>query len=89
MTTQRGIYPAALADDLKAEAGQKWRPSNGTEGEIFAWVWCDKCEKDKDDACKIRTAVAAFVVEHEKYPSEWQYGKNGQPICTAFVEDKP
>jgi hypothetical protein len=31
----QAIYPAALTDMTKARAGEKYRPSNGTEANTF------------------------------------------------------
>jgi len=27
-----------------------------------------------------------YDTKDEEYPEEWQYGTDGQPICTAFRE---
>lgn len=93
-----GIFPPAMAEMTKARAGQKYRPSNGTEGGIFITSWCCKCQRDKamregkdtdecDDSelCYIIDKTFAYDVEDHEYPVEWQYDKDGQPICTAFV----
>lgn len=79
-----GLYMPGLAEKLKHRAGFKWRPSNGTEGEIFRESWCEKCKKDANEDCPILAATLAFSVEDEKYPMEWQYGEDGQPKCSAF-----
>jgi hypothetical protein len=94
-----GIYPADFAAMLVKHAGEKYRPSNGTEGQIFIESFCAKCARDKslregepieecddDEVCDIVSRTMAFKIEEEDYPSEWQYGKNGQPCCTPFVE---
>jgi hypothetical protein len=72
--------------------GQQWMPSNGTEGEIFWSEWCSHCERDKvmngtvweedagdGDLCQILSA--SFAGE----ATEWVYGADGQPTCSAFV----
>jgi hypothetical protein len=92
------IYPAAWADMTKERAGQKYRPSNGTEGEIFMGCWCCQCARDKamsegcvfdecddNERCDIIANTMAFNVEDDEYPKEWTYGQDGQPCCTAFV----
>jgi len=95
-----GIYPKDYAAMLVKHAGEKWRPSNGTEGDVFFSAWCSKCERDNvffngrefDDAtdgdlvCEIIGLTFAHDVKDAEYPSEWQYDKDGQPCCTAFVE---
>lgn len=92
------IYPVSLANLHMKNAGKKYRPSNGTEGEIFFDAWCRQCQRDKsmregvdidecDDTerCDIIANTFAYDVEDAEYPVEWQYGKDGQPCCTAFV----
>lgn len=94
------IFPMQLAENLKARAGEKYRPSNGTEGEIFFDHWCRHCARDKamregcdfeevddNESCEIIAATMAFDVDENGYPGEWQYSPEGQPYCTAFVRD--
>lgn len=93
------IYPKRFAAMLVERVGQKYRPSNGTEGAMFIDAWCANCERDYgmmaglpleecDDnrICDIIGDTYLFALDHPKYPSEWQYGNDGQPRCTAFVE---
>jgi hypothetical protein len=65
-------------------AVEKYRPSNGTEGECFMAEWCDRCAKDaKPLSCSIITDTMAYDVDDAEYPSEWVWdGKT--PRCTAF-----
>lgn len=101
---KRTIFPIRLAESLKASAGQKYQPSNGTEGEFFFSAWCAHCARDKsmsdgkdidacedDETCEIIGATMCFNVEDQEYPKEWVYGLDGQPMCSAFVPfgDKP
>ncbi len=77
---------------------EKYRPSNGTEGDFFMDAWCRHCARDKamsegmdlddcddNDFCRILNDTQRYGVDHPKYPIEWQY-KDGQPICTAFIQ---
>ena len=80
-----GIYPDDHAAVLKESAGEKFRPSNGTEGELFIDSWCFECQRDTNQDCPIVAATFAFDVTDPEYPSEWQYGPDGQPRCTAFI----
>lgn len=86
------LYPVELADEYKKCAGEQWQPSNGTEGDLFQQDWCCKCARDKvmsegkdfedcteDDLCDILAA------SYRGEAKEWQYDKEGQPCCTAFV----
>ena len=77
------IYPAELAERCKARVGQKYQPSNGTEGAIFQELFCMRC-KQGDDSCDIATRAWWLDLNDPNYPSEWQYGPDGQPKCTAF-----
>ena len=92
------IYPATLAAMTAKRAGEKYRPSNGTEGECFFAAWCFNCQRDKamregvdidecddNERCDIIANIFCYDVEDPEYPVEWQYGKDGQPCCTAFV----
>lgn len=84
-----GIYPDRLAEMLKARAGEKYRPSNGTEGDCFFAAWCRNCQRDKAmrEGCDIIANTMCHDIEDEQYPQEWQIGADGQPCCTAFVPD--
>ncbi len=83
----RGIFPDSLAERLKARSAEKYRPSNGTEGEIFTGMWCDHCTK-RDGGCLIEIRAFCLGLDHPDYPPEWQYGENGQPTCTAFDDER-
>src|SRR5690348_9141088 len=97
------IYPDSFAEMLKERAGEKYRPSNGTEGELFMEAWCRNCARDKamnegkdfdecddNELCQIIADTFHYRVDDSRYPKEWKYGKDGQPCCTAFVPtDQP
>lgn len=83
------IFTAKAAEFSKSEAGKKYRPSNGTEGELFQEAFCHKCKKDNFDgeggeSCRILLETFAWDVEDEDYPGEWIIATDGQPTCTAF-----
>lgn len=93
------IYPADFAAMLVERAGQKYRPSNGTEGELFFDAWCCHCQRDRsmregapieecddNERCDIIADTFSYAVDNPKYPAAWQYGPDGQPRCTGFVE---
>lgn len=76
----------------------KFRPSNGTEGDIFFANWCHQCARDKamsegkdydectdDEMCKIIGASMSYDITDAEYPPEW-IRKDGIPTCTAFVK---
>lgn len=78
---------------FKKSAGKKYRPSNGSEGEMFKERFCYDCTKcnagDPDkDPCDIEVRTFFLDLRDPGYPSEWQYGPNGQPVCTAFEEQR-
>ena len=77
---------------------EKYRPSNGTEGDIFMQNWCCHCARDKvlsegldfdecdgDQICNIIANTMAFDIDDVAYPVEWVY-KNKQPVCSAFIQ---
>jgi hypothetical protein len=66
-----------------------WRPSNGTGGDIFRSMFCDKCEKDRYDSkpCRIFSLTMIHDVGDKHYPKEWVCDDDGwsNPRCTAYV----
>jgi len=71
---------------FKDEAGKPYRPSNGTEGEIFMEKWCERCMLDtEDNPCEILTSTLAFEIDDPEYPKEWRYDFDGRPMCTKFM----
>lgn len=106
MADRRVYHPDDAARFYAQSAGRPYRPSNGTEGEIFEAAWCDHCRRDaafrrfydsngavggdQPDGCAILCSAHAFDIGDDGYPSEWVYGPDGQPRCTAFSdEDAP
>jgi hypothetical protein len=79
---------------LKSVAGQPYRPSNGTEGEIFQESWCYRCKRDQafqedpdnNDGCPILGDTMMYDVKDPKYPKEWVRDAEGHPKCTAFED---
>ena len=78
------------------EPREKYRPSNGTEGDGFHENFCFRClherwihrqKEDRDeDKCEIMSRSLLYQVDDPKYPSEWTYDEKGQPTCTKFVK---
>jgi hypothetical protein len=66
--------------------GDKYRPSNGTEGMMFMDDFCNCCEMDngRDICCRIMMLTMVYDLNDPEYPPEWQYDENGEPVCTAF-----
>lgn len=60
-----------------------YRPSNGTEGEMFMSAWCERCVKDVRHKCPILACTMAFDLSDPEYPKEW-IERGGIPTCTAF-----
>ena len=70
------------------DAPRPYRPSNGTEGDLFQAAWCAKCRKDnpaKGQICRILALSQAFRIEEPLYPKEWVIDAQG-PRCTAFAD---
>lgn len=71
---------------------EKYRPSNGTEGDWFASKFCGKCERERrwrereEDPCSILVNSYALAIDHPDYPKEWIEDESG-PRCTAFREE--
>jgi hypothetical protein len=66
-------------------SGEKYRPSNGTEGEQFMCAWCFECERDKEQNCPILAATMALDEDDPNYPVEWGFDSAGLPQCAAYV----
>mgnify|MGYP004224667425 CR=1 FL=1 len=66
-----------------------YRPSNGTEGDIFMAQWCDKCALSdyEGDGCMIQLRALAHRVDEPEYPAEWSFTNGGAPQCTAFTTE--
>lgn len=85
----RRLFPDDFAEMLKKRAGQKYRPANGTEGDIFMSNFCEQCKHGDDqgeECCPIQLNSMIHDIDHPQYPTEWQYDTDGQPKCTAFEE---
>jgi hypothetical protein len=67
-------------------AGKKYRPSNGTEGEIFMETFCDHCKKCP--ACSIPGLTMGMDTDDPNYPQEWKFDSDGVPTCTAFEDSR-
>lgn len=63
-----------------------YRPSNGTEGDIFHAHWCARCTKAKPgDPCMIAGSAFFHDIGDPEYPKEWVTDEKG-PRCTAFTD---
>lgn len=68
----------------------KYRPSNGTDGECFMEKWCYQCalcnigDEDKEP-CAILGNALFHSIDDKNYPEEWQYNAVGEPVCTKFT----
>jgi len=79
---------------------QSYRPSNGTEGEIFMSQWCARCSRDRArregdafDGCEIIFLTMAYDVDDPSYPKAWVQDDDGAPSCLEFAgedaDDQP
>lgn len=63
-----------------------YRPSNGTEGDIFMSRWCSRCTKDSEASpCSIIGWTMAVDIGDPNYPKQWVTDEKG-PRCTAFTD---
>lgn len=78
---------------MKERAGEKYEPSNGTEGMWFTEEFCEQCihekfchtQNENDKTCDILTSAMVFSTKDPEYPREWIYDSLGHPTCTAHV----
>ena len=74
--------------------GEKYQPSNGTDGCAFVERFCEHCihekfihtQKGDDKKCNIFTKTLVYDVKDKEYPKEWVYDENDNPTCTAWVK---
>lgn len=86
---QRDLFVAEHAARTAERAGQKYRPSNGTEGGLFMERYCHQCRRDSEERpCEILTRAVWADIDDPEYPAEWQYSDSRQPMCTA-LEKQP
>lgn len=83
--------------DKITPAWEPYRPSNGTEGEMFMEQWCSRCARDvayrnnkPEYGCRILAATFVFDIDDPEYPKEWIRQATddewpGTARCTAFV----
>lgn len=69
--------------------GEKYRPSNGTEGEAFTSTYCMNCfhcdpNPEGEKQCEIMMRTFLYYTNDPEYPKEWIYDENNNPICTAW-----
>jgi len=67
-----------------------YRPSNGTEGDVFYSAWCVRCrhEDHERNPCEIFTATLLLGEDDPEYPKEWVEDERG-PRCTKFYPGAP
>jgi len=68
---------------------KKYRPSNGTEGEMFMEQFCYQCTHDHVDGpyCDIIARTMAFDADDPEYPEEWIMNDNfADAKCTKFKQ---
>jgi hypothetical protein len=66
------------------EAAKPYRPSSGSEGEMFRAAFCDRCVHDVNSDCGILLRTLVHLPDDEEYPKEWTHDAEGEPTCTKF-----
>ncbi|MFZ5566707.1 MAG: hypothetical protein ACOY95_06865 [Pseudomonadota bacterium] len=86
------MFPPDLAKLYVEQAGKRYEPSNGTEGEIFMDEWCRTCQRDRAmregldiDDCDDNELCTIVAASFRGEAEEWVYGMDGQPMCKAYV----
>lgn len=74
-----------------SQPGQKYQPSNGTEGMYFMEKFCDHCVHQHPDPnnpkqCRIIGMTMCYNPGDKEYPEEWTYDNNGEPTCTKYID---
>jgi hypothetical protein len=75
---------------IPSAAGKPYRPSNGTEGDMFQEKFCNRCKKfgPIEDSCQLLLSSLIYETSHPAYPKEWVFDADGRPTCTAFEAAK-
>jgi hypothetical protein len=69
-----------------------YRPSNGTEGQMFEERWCRRCvfdDVDGDNTCDRVMRAMLYEKDEPQYPKEWRIAwllVGFKTWCTAFKE---
>lgn len=71
------------------QAFKLYRPSNGTEGDMFVEMHCQHCKHFMPDpadgpTCNIYLRTMIHEKDEPNYPKEWIHDCEGEPICTKF-----
>jgi len=71
------------------QPGEKYRPSNGTEGMWFMENHCDQCihqhpDPDHPMQCDLIMRSMCYDQKDKEYPEEWTYTEAGEPTCTKY-----
>ena len=75
---------------IESLAGQPYRPSNGTEGEMFMSQFCYRCKHDNytdetpNSGCKLILLSMCNYTDEPNYPAAWTHDEEGEPTCTEF-----
>ena len=81
-----------IPEPVEKPAIRLYRPSNGTEGMMFADEFCDQCmhqnpnpEAENPKNCNICMRSFLYGINDPEYPIEWRYDALDHPTCTAFI----
>ncbi len=69
----------------------KYRPSNGSEGDWFTEKFCERCSRDTfirggKVQCGILDKTYLYDIDDKEYPKQWTHDKEGNPVCTSFKD---
>lgn len=70
--------------ELPEQEIELYRPSNGTEGDLFNMRFCYRCARFFNN-CQIELLTMAYDTSDPEYPREWRY-VNGKPVCVKFED---
>lgn len=68
-----------------SKPGEKYQPSNGTEGDRFIAKFCNGCVRNWGNAtCDILMDTMVLDKDDPEYPMAWTYDAEEKPTCTKF-----
>lgn len=77
---------------MKKAPAEKYRPSNGDEGDWFMSKFCWNCARGNLEEgaeglpCGILGRALGYGIDDDEYPKEWIEDEHGKR-CTAFIQE--
>ena len=67
--------------------GEKYLPSNGSEGDCFTETYCVVCRRGimfRNHSAKTDCEIFKKAFITGSFVKQWVYNENNEPVCTSF-----